>query len=370
MKKQKPCKVILFGPWPLPYGGVAVHMRDLFENLKLSGMPVKVLAFGDFKPMHGIQKFKFLPLYRYRWALFRALGTASCGDIVHKHSILTAYPVGHEKQIRDFLRIIRFKKLLWIETVHDETLITRYGAFPRETIREFPSYLLQAFKIIVISEKLKVFLVGIGIPEEKISVINSLLPFQPPPTDIDIPEKINVFLDSHSPVITTSGAFSCLYDIKTVVQAFINLKQNFPTAGLVLIVPGFTRDEVYEKEVVSLINQAQADIMLLEDIERTKLLYILKHSSLFIRGVLEESFGLSKIEAILMGTPVVATDAGETRYMTIYKYGESTDLYEKIKTVLKKNLKQDLEEARIFFRKTADENLRRITDIYRTASGA
>lgn len=369
MKTRDIRKIILFGPWPPPYGGVSVHMKDLYENLRHAGSSVSILAFGDFTTVNNVKKFEFLPLHKYLWALAKTLLVASSHDIVHKHSVLTAYPSGHEKHIQVFRNFIKYKKIKWVETIHDETLISRYPTFSKETKSRFPVYLSEAFKIITVNDKLKDFLISIGISKNKIEVISSLLPVQPPPAKVKMPLETEKFINTHHPVISTSGAFSPLYDIKTIVQAFIDILHSFPEAGLIIIQSGFTKDEVYERQILTLASQRTDSILRVKDIERENVLQIMKASDLFIRGVKEESFGISKIEAIFMGTPVISTPAGETKFMDLYDFGNADRLAEITAAVLSKG-KQHNNEAQVFYRKLADENFRRIADIYRNAASA
>jgi len=355
-------KIILFGPWPLPYGGVAIHMKDLYENLKLLNFPVKVLGWGNFTSQRDIER---IYLSRRKWflTLFKIFRYTHSGDIIHKHSVLTSYP--DKYLIKTFLWLVGIKKLKWIETVHDGTLVARFAEFPYSIKKQFPVYLSKAEKIITIGQKLRKFLISIGIQEEKIVVSNPLLPLQIIPNEAKLPQSVRPFFESHSPIITTIGPFHYWYDFKTIVQAFLLLKHEYPQAGLIIVNMLFTRDSEYEKEVKALIKKSPRDISVISNLEQKMLFSVLRNSNLFIRGVAQESFGISRIEALLMGTPVVATKAGETRYMVLYEYGNPNDLYKKMKAVLEGKIKIDINEAQAFFRRMANENLRRITDIYR-----
>jgi len=356
-------KIILFGPWAPPYGGVAIHMKDLYENLKLLNFPVKVLGWGNFTPQRDIER---IYLSRRKWflTLFKIFRYTRSGDIIHKHSVLTSYP--DKCLIRTFLWLVRIKRLKWVETIHDETLIHRFAAFPNAIKKEFPVYLSKADRIIAIGERLKAFLINIGVLEEKVEVSNPLLPIRFTSNKLELPHTLRTFFNSHSPVITTIGPLHPWYDFKTIVQAFLLLKHEYPQAGLVIVNMLFARDREYEEEVRALIKKLPRDVSIIFELERKALLSMLRDSNLFIRGSGQDSFGISKVEAILMGTPVVATNTGETRYMMLYDYGNPKDLYDKIRRVLSGEFKIDLEEAKRLFQDMADENFRKITDIYRT----
>lgn len=360
MSKDK--RIILFGPWAPPYGGVSIYMRDLYENLKLSNFQVRILSYGQFVPENDVYRIYFS--YR-KWplTLLKIFRYASPGDIVHNNSILTTYPNSYF--LRTFLWLLKLKRLKWVETIHDGSLILRYENFSHSMKKRFPAYLSRAERIITIGERLRLFLVSIGVPEEKIVVSNPLLRTGFAQSDIEVSDDLCEFLESHSPIITTVGPFHPWYDFKTIVQAFLSLKHDFPEAGLIIINARFARDESYEKAVISLIEESPKHILTLCDLERERVFYILSRSKLFVRGHRHESFGLSRIEAIFAGTPVVAAKAGETRYMALYDHGNPDDLYKNMKAVLRGDIKIDMKEAQTSFEKMADETLGRITDIYR-----
>src|SRR5256885_5469717 len=54
-------------------------------------------------------------------------------------------------------------------------------------------------------------------------------------------------------------------------------------------------------------------ITVLEDVSNDDVFPILKSSDVFVRGNVEEGYGISRVEAIWCGVPVVATNVGETR---------------------------------------------------------
>ena len=84
----------------------------------------------------------------------------------------------------------------------------------------------------------------------------------------------------------------------------------------------------------------------------------MKRSDLFVRGVCYESYGLSRVEAIWCGLPVVATSVGETRGMLLYDYGDEEALTRQIKRALSDSSGLDVEMWATTFRREAEENLR------------
>ena len=93
------------------------------------------------------------------------------------------------------------------------------------------------------------------------------------------------------------------------------------------------------------------------------LLSIFVKSDLFIRGAQFDSFGLSKVEAILMGAKVISTKAGITNFMEIYEYQNAESLLVVMqKALVIDNTKTD--ERKNYLQKLAIDNFNKIIDIY------
>jgi hypothetical protein len=54
-----------------------------------------------------------------------------------------------------------------------------------------------------------------------------------------------------------------------------------------------------------------------------------------VRAVRSESYGLSRVEAVCQGTPVVATRTGQTRGMHCYTFGDVEGLSAQLKSAMK-----------------------------------
>jgi len=83
---------------------------------------------------------------------------------------------------------------------------------------------------------------------------------------------------------------------------------------------------------------------------------ILKSSDVFVRGNVEEGYGISRVEAIWCGVPVVATNVGETRGMLIYEFGDIKSLKEQLRRALGQE-EDDVREASALFHQEAERNL-------------
>lgn len=226
--------------------------------------------------------------------------------------------------LQPLLSVTKLWKMRWVETVHDQTISRRFSDFSAVNRRLFVNAMTNAARIIAIGDELRDFLVGIGIPAKKVVVGQPLLPR--PLERRAVPGQYAPFFANHSPVWMTVGAFIPLYDFLTIAKTFRSIAATEPAAGLVLVAGRFAVDDAYEQEVRSILESLGDRVVFAHDVPNAEVGAMLRASDLLIRGPEHESFGLSRIEALLAGTPVVATDTGETRFMTLYKHGDAESL--------------------------------------------
>jgi glycogen synthase len=351
--------IILFGPWPPPYGGVASHVQDLAWHLKKRELPTRLLCYGEFRETRTLRKITVVRPGWWKTRLKLALALSS-RVILHDHSGMIPNP--DAGLLQSLHSIIRRRQARWILTLHDETLLTRFPAWPREA-RELCSKFLRApDHVICVGTRLQAFLGEFGIPDSKLSNIPPVLPPIETPA-ICLPTDLQAFLADHKPVLTTIGAFHPNYDLASVARAFPMIRADHPSAGLIVIDPGFARDEGIRAGVIQALEEGAAGCYrITSQIPREHVSRILKASAAFIRGARQESFGLSRVEAILLGIPVVTTQAGETRYMRLYEYGNPEHLAREVLTVL--GNPQDLSAAQQYYRGIGGQALDRILAIY------
>lgn len=356
-------RVVLFGPWPPPYGGVASHMQDLAHNLRGRGVSTRLLCYGDFRTRGHLRR---ISVIRPGWwrSLPKVYLALSSRAILHDHSGMIPNP--DEGLLRSLASAVRRRGSRWILTLHDETLPDRFTSWPRAT-RELCLRFLQCPEhVICIGDRLQAFLEELGIPRGNLSSIPPLLPVGAAP-EVELEPAIQAFLASHAPVIATIGAFHANYDLAAVARAFPRILREHPRAGLVVIDAGFTADDVSRRDVLQALESGgRGAYCLLSRIPREQVFGILRASAVFVRSTGSESFGLSRVEAILLGTPVVSTDAGETHYMRLYAHGDPAHLAREVLEILA--ARPDLSEAQRYYRTMAEQTLNRLLAVYDRAS--
>jgi glycosyltransferase involved in cell wall biosynthesis len=167
-------------------------------------------------------------------------------------------------------------------------------------------------------------------------------------------------------LICSIGAFIPTYGFKHIADAVEGIRRESGlNIGLLLIEGSFAHVESYNSEVM----QQREWIIVLRDIPHSQVLNILKRSDVFVRGVAFESYGLSRVEALWSGTPVVATRVGETRGMLLYEYGNVKELIEQIKKALFNTSIEDIKAWGDHFYKEANSNLAALTRLIDSSRG-
>ena len=352
-------RLTLFGPLPLPYGGVAIHVSRLYGLLRERGFDVQLAALG----WPGVETETLHRLPDQRWlrpiSLARLARIAERGGVVHNHTAFAAYPT--RLSLGLLLSTCRLAGLRRIETLHSQSILERYPALPAHERRMFLEAMTTAERVIAIGGPLREFLLGLGVPDSRIVVGSPLLPADEAPGELE--QQHGAFFAAHSPIWVTIGAMVPLYDFATIAEAFVRYREQEANAGLVVISAGFVHDGVYERRLRSLIADVAGDVVILTDVPANEVAAMLRRASIVIRGPRSESFGLSRAEGAMAGVPVVATNTGITDFMTLYSHGDPRSLADAVQRALR-TTPETRAEAAAFYTNLAATNVGAVLSVY------
>jgi glycosyltransferase involved in cell wall biosynthesis len=321
------------------------------------GLRVRVLGYGDGPMEEHVTPLRFDSRIRF---VLRFLTTIPWRGILHGHSWITSHP--DFAALRGYVWLIRAKRLCWIESVHSGSLPERYATWPRHEQVAYPALLGRAHRLLAASEPLRDFLVGIGLDPSRIQTVGPLLPatlrVQPAEPDAGTDE----FARRHEPLIVAIGAMLPLHDFLTIARTFLDLRSTHPRAGLVLVSTGAATDEAHRAEVRTVL-EGRDDVLYLDDVRHPQLLGLIDRASVVIRAPATESYGLSRVEAMVLGTPVVATATGEQRYTIPYEFGDPGSLGRAIDRALSGG-GPDVHEVKAYFTALANANLDAVVAAY------
>lgn len=340
-------KNIILGPTPPPYGGVSIFVNALFGTVRERG--VRLWTYSDLtvkdenirylKPFH----IRIIPSL-IREAFKARIVDSSYLAIEHPHKILIPLWIVAKS-------ILRFE---WVKIFHDGTLPSRYQGFSWIEKLLFDSAIKSVTEFIVVNEDLREWLLReIGV-SQKVSVIKSLLPISAETFDASLPADIDKAISRHSKQVCSIGVFIPSYGFKNVADAVERIRvETGEDIGLTLIDCGYVKNDEHRSEVLA----GKAWITVFTGIAQPLVLQILKRSDLFVRGFGLESYGLSRVEAIWCGIPVVATRAGETRGMRLYDFGDQEGLIMQIKESLFTSTNEKVNDWGALFQNEAEQNL-------------
>lgn len=352
--------VLLFGPWPLPYGGVSVFMERLRSQLILCGHDVSVLGYGEFQSAPQLHR---VPLMHEPWkySMIRIALASRGGRVLHDNSGVMSYPEEHV--VYSYTRMLRLLRIPWVLSLHDSTLPQRFENFSKRLRDDYASLLARVDHLIVTEDHIRDFVVALGIDEDHTTVVSPLLPLEarlsPPP------EQFIRFASDHSPVLLTTGAYVPIYDLLTVLRGFERLLEHRPDAGLIVVRTGFATDSVYAQQIQECLDRVGSRCLVLSDLPNPQFVACLRSVDVFIRGLdAVDSLGLSRMEAIMAGVPTVATKSRETSGVQVYDYGDSQGCGDAIENAIVAEGDFGLKAAQRRYAEIADRNLATIRTIY------
>lgn len=344
-------KVVLLGPLPPPYGGVSVYLSALYEHLKADGVRMWALYGGEAErdAQTTFVKHRRLGIIP---ALLREGRGARVLDATHFH---LEYP--NEILLPVWLAARRLLGFEWHKNVLDGSLPARYPGFTRLQRTLFRLAVRHVDEFVVVSQNLRRWLRDEIKVTQEIKVIPCLLPIPRRHLDRGLPAEIEKQLAPflrHARRVCSVGVFIPAYGFAHVAEAVERLRaETGEDIGLVLLDGTFAREEDYRAATL----RGREWITVLENVPNPDVYQVLKRSNAFVRAFGHESYGISRVEAVWCGLPVVATTAGETRGMLTYGFGDVRELTRQLRRALFDPPARDVQEWAALFQREAAENL-------------
>jgi glycogen synthase len=346
-------KVVLLGPYPPPHGGVSIYVSTLFEHLK--GRGLQLWTYGD-REVRGAgvhfmkdKRRDIVPL------LLREGRGARVGDCTH---FLFEYP---SALVPVWLLLKRLLGFEWVKILHDGSLPTRHVVFSPARRALFRLAAGGVTEFVVVSEELERWLREELRVTQPVSVVKSLLPVACGADTSVLPAELETSLADYTRRarrVCSVGAFISEYGFLHVAEAVERVRRETgEDLGLVLLDGDFAADDSYREEVL----RGREWVTVLKNVAHAHVFEVMRRSDAFVRGFGLESYGLSRVEAIWCGLPVVATRAGETRGMLLYDFGDVDELTRQLKRALSGEHARATAEWADRYAREAEENLKAIT---------
>ena len=346
-------KVALLGPYPPPHGGVSIYVAALFESLRSRGL--RLWTYGD-RELNG-ERVRFMRDKRREIVplVLREGRGARVADCTH---FLLEYPSALVPVWVILKRLLGFE---WVKIVQDGTLPARHAKFSPARRALFRMAVASATEFVVLSEELRRFLretVGV---RRNVSLIRNLFPVPYLEDDAALPSEIEEALDGlmrRERRVASVGVFIEEYGfLHTACAVELLRRETGADLGLVLLDGGFATDAAYREEVL----RGREWVTVLKNVAHPHVFTLFKRCDAFVRGTVAEGYGLSRVEAMWSGLPVVATRAGETRGMLLYDFGDTGALASQLRLALSGAHARETAEWAARYRREAEENLAAIT---------
>jgi len=298
MKKLKICLISLTVS-PDRVDGEAKVIRALFEYLKKQGHSVKLvtgkwnkdLDTPDIIQFNLIRK-RFLWVLHFYFKVIKYLRRNSF-DIVHANSAKAALPVIISRQ-KNFLSTIHdftpFETQL--TKIPLEKLLIRFVSRKASLIFTVSNSVKQEFQRYIPNiDKNKIKTIYNGIDEK----------YKPFPVEAQkLKEKLNI----HGQVLLYVGRITQYKGVKSIIEAYRLVKSEYPNLNLVI---GGKPDFLMEKEYNDWVADYK-DVRFLGFIPETDIPFYFSMGDIFITySSSSEGFGLTSLEAISCGTPVICS---------------------------------------------------------------
>lgn len=346
-------KVVLLGPYPPPYGGVSVYVSALFEHLKARGL--RLWTYGDAEVRAPGVRFmndkrrEIVPL------LLREGRGARVADCTH---FLLEYPSALVPVWVILKRLLGFG---WVKIVHDGSLPSRHARFGAARRALFRAAVNSVDEFVVTSAELARWLREEAGVRSGVSVVESLLPVRYLDASGALPPDTEAALEGfarRARRVCSIGVFIPEYGFLHAARAVERLRRETgEDIGLVLLDGDFASDASYREEVLG----GREWVTVLKNVAHPDVFRVLRRCDAFVRGFGLESYGLSRVEAIWAGLPVVATRAGETRGMLVYDFGDVDALASQLKLALSGAHARETVAWAETYRREAEDNLAAIT---------
>lgn len=341
----------ILGSYPPPHGGVATFVKNLHDNFMRDGIKHHMIVRSDRK-CRGMQL-----LEQGILSYFSQMSEIAKDSIViDSCNIFLEYPepVNCKMKFLIWNFLVKRKKITWIKIFHDGTLQYRYRDFGYLEKFILGYSLKNMEKVLVVDDSIRKWLVKEIGYRGKVRTIKSILPRKYKRRQL--PKNIRTFVEKHQYIIVSVGTCKKEYGFQDIIAALKLLPQEYrEDIGVILIDGNFSaKDREYLKIRNKFVHMENV-LLLAEGVDNDTVYSIMKASTVFIRGVMYESYGISRIEAILAGLPVIATNTGETRGMHTYEYGDLKKLSQLILQVYTGDISTDAEWVR-FYQKETEKN--------------
>jgi glycosyltransferase involved in cell wall biosynthesis len=312
-------ELVMMGPFSPPQGGVAQFNDNLSRWLDLRGESHAILPYTE-KARAGVQPYRLT----FRGFFPHAIKLPYKSVCLDSAGFLLEYPSPGAIRAWKLARFVR--RYYWIKVIHDGSFPARYSESSVRDQRRIRHLAKGPDEIIVVNDDLSHWLRSdLGVVQP-VHTISSLLP--PLPDDrAELARRHDDDVKGNKFKVICIGAFTPLYGFLHVAEAIDQLRnESGLSVSLLLVDAGFSGECSYRMKVLS----GRPWISVRTSLLHAELMHTFSGCDVYVRACEHEGYGLSRVEALWCGLPVVATRSGEQRGMLLYDFGDVIGLKKSI----------------------------------------
>lgn len=329
MSKRKKPRIALIGPYPPPYGGIAIHIQRLKEQLEKRGYECVVYELGRQEPSdENIIRVKNSKKWLLKYFFFGR------ENIIHFHN-----PDWRIRVIMGLMGLLGKKTVI---SIHNERLndSLKGGNWFRKQLIKFG--LKHTSFIIADNENIRNTILSLRINQQKVACVSAFIPFAVRGEDYQkVPQYVWNFINQHRPVIS-ANAFKItfynsvdLYGLDMIVEVTARLKNKYPEIGVVFCLPDIGNQKYFDKLNQEIKERNLSDHILFITEPLDEVYPIWRESDIFVRPTTTDGDALSIKEAMYLKIPVVASDVvPRPEGVVLFKNRDTEDFVKKIGEVL------------------------------------
>ena len=290
--------VLQLGPYPPPEGGIHRNMLAVRDELLANGHQCSIIATAKSSVIVS-EKDVYHP--RSVPALIKLLSKLNY-DILHVH-------VGGDLTVR----ILGFLGVCGIFGRKKSVLTLHSGGFAisdeAKNAKPFSTLgiVFRLFtRIICVNKLLADVFERFGVKKEKICLIYPFV-HKIPDKNVEIPNHLKEFAETHSPFLLTVGLLEDTYDLFMQIDAIEKVLDKFPNAGLMIVGSGSLEGDL--KKAIAEKKYAEK-IHLANDVEHKITLHLINLCDILLRTTKFDGDAISVREALFLDKKVIATDNG------------------------------------------------------------